>query len=185
MRLQPAEPGVHAHLRVSRHARGGPNLSGHWGGHTRPCPCRREGQLRRRSLMGWWTRLLGLSGGVAGPVLDCLILSNFVYVTLALCGLKGLGENPLPAFLGPWGLQAVTEGHERVAEPAGCRGGSGRSRGGGTGPPHLDLAGRRPSNLPAALPRSASRRIFFSGIWDVFVRDQRKRVLPRSSGSIV
>lgn len=93
----------------------------------------------------------------------------------------GLGENPLPAFLGPWGLQAVTEGHVRVAEPAGCRGGRGRSRGGGTGegPPHLDLGARRPSSLPAALPCSASRRIFSSGIWDVFVKRPEKACLTK------
>lgn len=102
--------------------------------------------------------------------------------------LDGLGREPSPrSFLGPWGPQVVAEGLVRVAEPAGCRGGSGRSRGGGTGegPPHLDLGARRPSDLPAALPRSGSRRIFSSGIWHVFVRDQRKRVLPRASGSVV
>ena len=76
----------------------------------------------------------------------------------------------------------------RVAEPAGCRGGSGWSRGGGTGegPPHLDLGARRPSNLPAALPRSASRRIFSSGI-GMFLSETRESVsyqgLLAASGS--
>lgn len=125
VRLQPAEPGVHAQLRVSRYARGGPNSSGRWGGHTRPRPCGREGRLRRRSLTGLWTRLLGLSGWVAGPLLGRLVFSNFVYATLAPCGLDGLGREPSPRLSRSLGAPG---GHRGPCESGGAGRVSGRPR---------------------------------------------------------